>query len=209
MEDGSMQREYERLVEEIKSCTKCPLHKSRKNAVPGEGPVTARIMVIGEAPGRREDEMGRPFVGQAGKLLNRLLEKAGLKREEVYITNIVKCRPPGNRDPRQEEINSCIPYLIRQVELIHPEFIIIVGRIAGQTLYTLSGLKWKGIRMARRRQITIKIGGNNIKAVVTYHPAAALYNANLLEELEEDFSWIGELLNKQVKGGRKTLEDFL
>ena len=211
MEDGVVQKEYEEIVAEIKSCTKCPLHHSRKNAVPGEGPLTARIMVIGEAPGRREDEMGRPFVGQAGKLLDELLGKAGLKRSNVYITNIVKCRPPGNRDPRQEEIRACTPYLIRQIRLIKPEFIIMVGRIAGQTLYSLSGLSWKGIKAARRKVVIVRVGELRVKAVATYHPAAALYNANLLKEIEEDFSWIGEVIGREQGEGKRrtTLEDFL
>jgi DNA polymerase len=105
---------------EIVGCTKCELHKSRKNAVPGEGPADAKIMFVGEGPGQNEDELGRPFVGAAGRLLTELLESIGLSRSEVFITNIVKCRPPGNRAPRKPEIEACNPYLMSQIRLIKP-----------------------------------------------------------------------------------------
>jgi len=202
----------EELVEAVKSCTRCPLHRERKNPVPGEGPPDARVMVVGEAPGKAEDEQGRPFVGPAGRLLNRLLELAGLKREEVYITNVVKCRPPGNRDPRPEEIAACSPYLEAQISIIKPLLIIAVGRIAGRTLYEMAGLKWSSIKAARGRLRSVTIAGHRTMLIVTYHPAAALYNASLRGELERDFSGpirraVEAVLRGQRKGG--TLEDFL
>ncbi|MGB9827625.1 MAG: uracil-DNA glycosylase family protein, partial [Thermosphaera sp.] len=116
----SLYEEWSGIFNEIRSCRKCRLHESRTNPVPGEGPLTARVVVIGEAPGRKEDESGTPFVGSAGKFLNTLLESAGLKREEVFITNIVKCRPPGNRKPRRDEISQCLGYLSRQLRLLKP-----------------------------------------------------------------------------------------
>ncbi|MEB3862142.1 MAG: uracil-DNA glycosylase [Desulfurococcales archaeon] len=199
-------RLYKILVEEIATCTRCRLHESRKNPVPGEGPVPSRIMIVGEAPGRREDEAGRPFVGQAGKLLDKLLSLAGLTRREVYITNVVKCRPPGNRDPRQDEIAACSPYLQRQVQLVEPEIIMAVGRIAGATLYRMAGLRWRGIRAERGRLVHGAIAGRRVGIYPTFHPAAALYNREVLPMLEEDFRRLGEIL----RGGRgKSLLDFL
>ena len=116
--------ELEKLYEEIRNCHKCRLAESRTNAVPGEGPEDAQIMFIGEAPGFHEDRQGRPFVGAAGRFLDQLLESIGIKREEVYICNVIKCRPPGNRDPLADEIKACAPYLDRQIEIIKPRLIV-------------------------------------------------------------------------------------
>ena len=202
---------YEELVKAIRSCTKCPLHASRRNAVPGEGPLDAEVMVVGEAPGRSEDEQGRPFVGAAGKLLDRFLEEAGLERRRVYITNIVKCRPPNNRDPRPEEIQACLPYLLEQIRIVRPKVIIVVGRIAGSTLYRLAGLRWEGVRRERGRIVRARIGGVEVVIVPTYHPAAALYNPQLRVELEEDFRGPVRRAVREAGKGRRppTLEDFM
>ncbi len=205
----------EELEASVKACTRCPLHTGRSNAVPGEGPSDADVMVIGEAPGKAEDEQGRPFVGPAGRLLNRLLELAGLRRDHVYITNVVKCRPPGNRDPKPEEIAACRPYLEIQISLVKPRLIIAVGRIAGRTLYEMAGLKWSGIRAARGRLRSVTIAGHRTMLIVTYHPAAALYNASLRSELEADFSGpIKRAVEAALEGGSRgrrgrTLEDFM
>jgi len=186
-EGFSRRREYEVIVSEISSCRKCPLHRYRKNTVPGEGPLDASVMVVGEAPGRREDEEGRPFVGAAGKLLDALLELAGLSRGAVYITNIVKCRPPGNRDPKEEEIEACIPYLLRQIALIKPKLVIAVGRHAARTLYRLAGLQWTSMTRLHGRLVDAKLAGVSVKIIATYHPAAALYKPPLRRVLEDDF----------------------
>ncbi|HEW89812.1 MAG TPA: uracil-DNA glycosylase, partial [Candidatus Bathyarchaeota archaeon] len=124
------------LIAEIKACTRCPLHATRKNPVPGEGSLDAELMLIGEAPGRWEDEKGRPFVGAAGKLLNKLLGVAGFRREEVYIANVLKCRPPGNRDPRPEEVSACTPFLDRQIEIIGPKVIATLGRHSTRYIFS-------------------------------------------------------------------------
>ncbi len=201
--------EYEKLKEEIKACTKCALHRNRRNPVPGEGPIGAEVMVVGEAPGRREDELGRPFVGMAGKLLDTLLEKAGLRRDQVYITNVVKCRPPGNRDPRPEEISACLPYLLRQIRILRPRVIIAVGRIAASTLFKLAGLKWRGMKAEHGIVYDATIEGVGVKLVATYHPASALYNPQLRSVLEEDFQGpIKRAVGEQALR-RRTLEDFL
>lgn len=131
------------LEEEIRRCTKCPLHRHRAKAVPGEGDPNAKVFFIGEAPGRNEDLEGRPFVGAAGKLLNRLLELAGLSRSAVFITNVVKCRPPGNRDPRPEEIEACAPYLDRQLAAVRPDIVVTLGRHS--TAYLLGRAGYAGV----------------------------------------------------------------
>ncbi len=205
--------DWDELIKEIMSCKKCDLYKYRKNPVPGEGRLDADIMFIGEAPGAQEDEQGRPFVGAAGKLLTELIESIGLKREEVYITNVVKCRPPNNRDPTEEEIEACSPYLIRQIQLIKPKIIIALGRHAGRFLFTNAGLKWRNMTVMHGKVYDAELFGVKTKLLATYHPAAALYYPKLRPELEKDFTTIKKLYEEVVKGGqkksRRTLLDYL
>lgn len=212
LEDERRSVEYKRLVNEIVECKKCPLHKYRKKPVPGEGPLDAEVMIVGEAPGRREDETGRPFVGPAGRLLDALLAKAGLERSKVYITNIVKCRPPGNRDPSRQEVEACLPYLKRQIRIIKPRVIIALGRHAGSTLYQMAGRRWRGMRAEHGVPINANIEGINVIIVPTYHPAAALYNPQLRQVLEEDFEGViseivGESRSKERRS-RSLLDYF-
>ena len=195
-------RDYRRLVDDIKACTACRLSESRRNPVPGEGPVPSEVMLIGEAPGRREDELGR--------LLDRLLELAGLERRMVYITNVVKCRPPGNRDPRDDEIRACNGYLQAQISLVEPKVIVALGRIAGRTLFKMAGLRWTSIRAHRGREHYTSIAGRDIVLFPTFHPAAALYNRGLLEELEKDFRRLGSLLSRGARVRRpRGLDEFM
>ncbi|MEB3764986.1 MAG: uracil-DNA glycosylase [Desulfurococcales archaeon] len=207
----SKREEYQRLVNKIVNCTKCPLHKFRKNPVPGEGSLDSDIMFVGEAPGRKEDEQGRPFVGMAGKLLSALLSKIGLRRDEVYITNIVKCRPPGNRDPRPEEIQVCLPYLLEQIRIIRPRIIVTLGRHSGRTLFETARLKWAPLSRIHGKPYTGVVGDVNVTLYPTYHPAAALYNPNLREVLEQDFRKLAELLEEihRKPKTRKTLFDYM
>ncbi len=128
--DLDVREEWERLIRKIMACQACPLFKGRTQAVPGEGNRQARLMFVGEAPGRDEDLQGRPFVGRAGQLLTRIIQAMGFSREEVYIANVIKCRPPENRTPRPDEVKACSPYLLRQVELIRPEVIVALGKVA-------------------------------------------------------------------------------
>lgn len=204
--------ELTKLAEEIKKCQKCPLHLSRKNAVPGEGPCNAEIMFVGEAPGSKEDEIGRPFVGAAGKLLTQLLELIGLKRPDVYITNVVKCRPPNNRDPTPEEIEACSPYLIRQIKIIKPKIIVALGRHSARFLFSRAGLKWSNMRAMHGKVFSARIDGVEVKIMATYHPAAALYSPKLRPELENDFHVLERLIQdihgKSVTKYR-TILDFL
>ena len=209
---GSAEERYRELVKRISVCDRCPLHRSRRNPVPGEGPLDAAVMVVGEAPGRTEDEQGRPFVGAAGSLLTKLLAEAGLDRSRVYITNVVKCRPPGNRDPTDEEIEACLPYLLEQIKIVRPRVIIALGRHAGRTLFGLAGLRWEGMAKHHGRVYDVVVAGVRVKLVVTYHPAAALYKPPLRDTLLEDFRTVVARVVREAEGrglGPKTILDFL
>jgi len=189
------------------ACRKCSLHLTRKNPVPGEGPLDAELMLVGEAPGRNEDLQGRPFVGQAGRVLNTLLRSIGLSRSNVYITNIVKCRPPNNRDPRPEEIRACLPFLRRQVELVRPKIIVALGRHAGKTLFEEAGLHWRGISREHGRPREVVLWGVQVVLFPTYHPAAALYKPEIRGVREEDFKRLSGLLGGGSRG-RSLLDYF-
>ncbi|MFA6529247.1 MAG: uracil-DNA glycosylase [Candidatus Gracilibacteria bacterium] len=175
-----------------KNCKKCNLYKGRTNAVPGEGSVHAQVMFIGEGPGKDEDLQGRPFVGAAGKFLNQLIEAAGLKREDVFIANVVKCRPPNNRDPEPEEIQSCWPYLEEQIRIIKPELIITLGRHSMGRF--LPGLKISEAHGKPKRYKGID-GGKQVYYPM-YHPAVALYNGSYRQILIDDAMRIPKLLKK-------------
>ena len=175
------------ISREIHDCNKCGLSYSRKNTVPGEGPANAEILFIGEGPGFFENEQGRPFVGQAGKYLEELLHKVGLKREEVFITNVVKCRPPSNRDPQEEELTACRDYLDRQIRALHPRIIITLGRHSMARFFTDAK-----ISMIHGNAVWIK--GQMIVAM--YHPAAGLHQPNLKPAIEKDFLKLPEYIQK-------------
>ncbi len=176
----------EKIAAEVRVCKKCPLHKGRKHAVPGEGPDNAEIMFIGEGPGFHENEQGRPFVGAAGKFLEELLAGAGLSREKVWITNIVKCRPPGNRDPESVEVDTCTSsYLERQIALVNPKVIVTLGRFSMARYF--AGAKISAIHGQARQ-----VGGRLIVAM--FHPAAALHQQSLRRTVEEDFKRLPELI---------------
>lgn len=166
--------ELEKIAEEVKKCCKCGLGSTRTNAVPGEGNPNARIMFVGEGPGADEDAQGRPFVGRAGQLLDKIITACGLKRSDVYIANILKCRPPDNRDPRADEIISCLPYLQRQIEIINPEIIVALGAHAARTLLNTT----KSIGQLRGQFLEYYAGINRppVKLMATYHPAYLLRN---------------------------------
>lgn len=174
----------ENLNKEIKNCKRCHLWRMAKNAVPGEGPKNAKIMIVGEAPGKEEDFSGRPFVGRAGKLLERLLEKDELKREEAFITSVVKHRPPQNRQPKKFEISACKPWLEKQIKIIRPKLIILLGRIASDTVLGKEFWRQKG-KLLRQ---------NDQKYFIVYHPAAALRFPKVKKNLEKDFKKIKRFL---------------
>ncbi len=167
-------KELEEIAEQTRKCRKCELGSLRKNAVPGEGNMSARIMFVGEAPGADEDMQGRPFVGRAGQLLDKIIAACGLKRQDVWIGNILKCRPPDNRDPKPEEIIACIPYLQRQIELINPEIIVALGAHAAKTL--LDTPKPIGQLRGIFHEYVPGLGHKPIKLMPTFHPAYLLRN---------------------------------
>jgi uracil-DNA glycosylase len=175
---------------ETASCTRCRLAQGRTQVVYGVGNPDADLMFVGEAPGFHEDKQGYPFVGSAGKLLDRLLEGIGLSRKDVYIANTLKCRPPGNRDPMPDEIESCEPHLFRQLELIQPKLVATLGNFATKLL---SG-KPTGITRVHGHPQEALVGGRRVTLYPIYHPAAALYTPAMLKTLEEDFSRIPALL---------------
>jgi uracil-DNA glycosylase family 4 len=167
-------KELEKIADETRQCRKCPLGSLRTNAVPGEGNPKARIVFVGEGPGADEDAQGRPFVGRAGQLLDKVIEACGLKRSDVFICNILKCRPPGNRDPRAEEIINCFPYLQRQIEIIEPEIIVALGAPAARTL--LNTNKSIGQLRGQFHEYYAGLGRPPIKLMPTYHTAYLLRN---------------------------------
>ena len=166
--------ELEKIASEVNKCRECDLGSIRTNAVPGEGNPNARIMFVGEGPGADEDAQGRPFVGRAGQLLDKIIAACGLKRSDVYIGNILKCRPPGNRDPRADEIISCLPYLQRQIEIINPEIIVALGAHAAKTLLNTT----QSIGRLRGQFLDYYTGIDRppTKLMATYHPAYLLRN---------------------------------
>lgn len=174
----SLAKSLEDLNSQICSCLECPLGQTRKNFVFGVGNPRADVMFVGEAPGADEDAQGEPFVGKAGQLLNKIIGAVGLTREEVYICNILKCRPPNNRDPQTTEMETCTPYLNKQIELVKPKFIICLGRIAAQWLLQTNS----SLTMLRKETYDFQ----GAKLIVTYHPAALLRNPNWKPPTWED-----------------------
>ncbi len=189
-----VETELRELHELIKSCRLCPLWRKRKNAVPGEGSLNPRVFFIGEAPGESEDLAGKPFVGKAGKVLDELLASVGLKRSEVFITNVVKCRPPGNREPSEEEIRACSPYLERQLSLLRPKVIATLGRVALAWCCKHFGLKDMRISKVHGRVFDVKASYGNAKLVALYHPAVAVYNPGMKVTLLQDFRILKSLV---------------
>ncbi len=186
--------ELARIHGEVLVCTKCELHQGRTKAVPGEGPINAKVMFVGEGPGEREDLEGRPFVGAAGKFLTELLASVGLERSSVFITNIVKCRPPGNRAPKQGEVDACYAYLRDQIRLVAPRIICPLGTPAIKTVlgpeYSVSQVHGRPFKRDDRTVLPL------------YHPAAALYDGSLRSVQLEDFRILKQLLDGETPGNQ-------
>lgn len=180
--------EINEIADMIRKCKKCHLHKTRENAVPGEGNPNAEVMFIGEAPGVKEDALGRPFVGRAGKFLDELLEGVSLGRKDVFIGNVIKCRPPGNRNPTKEEINACIQYLIMQIEIISPKIICTLGNVALDAI-----LGKKQISKVHGKIFDI----NGRKVIPMYHPAAGIRMRKLKNVMKEDMNILKKELGKK------------
>lgn len=180
----------EQIAGEVHACTLCDLHIGRKNAVPGEGPANAELLFIGEGPGFHENEQGRPFVGAAGKFLEELLASIGLKREDVFICNVVKCRPPGNRDPQTDEIDACSSYLERQINTVNPKAIITLGRFSMARYFPKA-------RISAIHGQAKTVDGRLI--IPMYHPAAALHQPSLRQVVEEDFAKLPGYLDQVLE----------
>ena len=189
------------ISDKVKVCQKCELSETRTNAVPGKGRFDADVILVGEAPGRNEDNHGEPFVGAAGKRLDMILEDTGIKRNDVYITNIVKCRPPNNRVPSKKEENTCIDFINQEIEIINPKIICVMGNTAYGTLLG-------GKEITKNHGRFIEKDGR--KFFVTFHPAATIYNQKLIDELKEDFKKLAEFLglDKQPKQIEERRCDF-
>ena len=185
------------LYKQVKACEKCPLHETRANAVFGAGDADAEVMFVGEAPGAEEDRQGLPFVGRAGGLLNQMLEGIGMAREDVFIANVLKSRPPGNRDPQSSEIEACKPYLFEQVRLIEPRVVCTLGNFATKLL---SGNP-AGITRVRGTPQVHELGGRTVFLLPLFHPAAALRTPAVKETLRGDFELLPELLAGPPAGG--------
>lgn len=178
----------EALAIQIRSCVQCPLHASRTKAVPGEGSPSARVMLIGEAPGRDEDQRGQPFVGAAGRFLDQMLAGSGVDRSDLFITNTVKCRPENNRTPRKREVDTCTSlYLFEQIELINPALIMLLGSVATKKLLGVDS-----VNKVRGRIIE----HNNRKYLAGYHPAASFYRDDMAENIRQDFALLRQELQK-------------
>jgi len=180
---------------EVAGCTKCRLAESRTQVVFGVGDPGADLMFVGEAPGFHEDQQGKPFVGQAGKLLDKLLAGIGLERDQVYVANVLKCRPPGNRDPQPDEIEACEGHLFRQISMIEPKVVATLGNFATKLL---SG-KPTGITRVHGAEQEATLGGRSVLLYPLYHPAAALYTPAMLKVLEADFARLPELLGRTAE----------
>jgi DNA polymerase len=178
------------LYREVRNCQRCPLHRTRTQVVFGSGNADADLMFVGEAPGFHEDQQGRPFVGAAGKLLDKLLEEIGLARDDVFIANVLKSRPPGNRDPQLEEIEACKPYLMTQIELIEPLVICTLGNFSTKLLTR----RQDGITRVHGRPQDHVVAGLPVRIYPIYHPAAGLRSAAMLETLRQDFQRLPALL---------------
>src|SRR5205823_8779636 len=187
--------ELEVLSRQVAGCTRCRLHEGRTQVVFGNGNPDADLMFVGEAPGFHEDKQGLPFVGQAGKLLEKLLAAIGMSRQDVFIANVLKCRPPGNRDPQPDEIEACESHLFRQIALIEPVVVATLGNFATKLL---SG-RQLGITRVHGQDQKTTIGGREVLLYPIYHPAAALYTPAMLKVLESDFARLPELLGRALE----------
>lgn len=189
----------EPLIKEIKECKKCDLWKTRNKPLVGDGPVHADILVIGESPGYYEDLQGRAFVGEAGKILDQLLEIANLTRKEIYITNVLKCHPPRNHNPNRQEIDACIEYLYRQIEIIKPKIILTLGKFASKEVFEKFNLGFSRISEIHGRAFeagsTESLG--KIRIIPLYHPAVACYHNEMLDVLKKDFEELKKVLSKE------------
>jgi len=187
-------KELKKIEKKVKICKKCNLYKTRKNTVFGDGSFKAKILFIGEAPGKNEDLKGYPFVGRAGKILDELLNSIDLKRKEIYITNILKCRPTNNRNPLKKEIDICSKYLDKQIDIIAPEIIAPLGNFACSFIFEKFGLKYDKISQIHGKMFNTESDFGKIKIIPLFHPAVATYNPNKIDILIKDFKQLKKII---------------
>ncbi|RLG21461.1 uracil-DNA glycosylase [Candidatus Micrarchaeota archaeon] len=190
--------QLDEIAEQILACRRCPLHQHRTRPVPGEGPANAKLMLVGEAPGRFEDKSGKPFVGAAGKFLDELLSIAGLKRSDVFIGNVVKCRPPNNRDPLESEIKACSPWLDMQFNVIRPRLVVSLGRFSMDFFLEKFALPKKNISEIHGQVFKVDTLMWHGYFVPMYHPAAALYRGNVKEEQINDWKILADFIKQRL-----------
>ncbi len=189
----SKEKKLKKIKKEVINCKKCSLYKTRTLPVIGQGNHNTDIILIGEAPGANEDKTGIPFCGKSGDFLDEMLNRAGIKREDVYICNLLKCRPPKNRDPNSKELKACTPYLDRQIELIKPKVISSLGRYSMEFLMKKYGLDEQLDKISNIHGQVFDVKSLNLKLVPLYHPAVAVYNANMKDTLIEDFKILKDI----------------
>lgn len=187
-------KKFEILKREILDCKKCDLYKTRNKPLVGDGSIKADIMFIGESPGYNEDIEGRAFVGEAGKILDLLLNIVRLERDKIYITNVLKCHPPKNHNPNRKQIYACIGYLYRQIDLIKPRIIVALGKYASKEIFTRYSIHWSRIGELHGKIFTVSTLTNTLRIIPMYHPAVACYHAEQLDVLKEDFKNISLML---------------
>ncbi len=187
------------LSTQINSCEKCELYKTRKKPLVGDGSVNAKILVIGESPGYYEDIEGKAFIGEAGKILDQLLDSIGLKRSEIYITNVLKCHPPRNHNPSRQEIDSCIGYLYKQIDIMKPKLIVTLGKFASKEIFAKYNLKFTKISEIKGNVFEICTLEGKLKIVPLLHPAVACYHSEMIDTLKEDFKKLGDILNNNLE----------
>jgi DNA polymerase len=185
----------EKLIKQINDCVACPLCEGGGKAVPGEGAFNKKIMIIGEAPGRQEAKTGKPFQGKAGELLNRVLEGAGLERDDFFITNIVKHRPPENRNPSKEEIITCFPFIEKQINNLRPGLIVTLGKVSSQFILNTN----KNMREMRGQMVSVAMAGGRYSVFPSLHPAAAIYDWKWEKFLDKDFATIKNIIDYGIK----------
>lgn len=188
------QKQINQLTSQIQNCQKCPLYKTRNQPLVGDGSINSQILIIGEAPGYYENLSGKAFQGSSGKIFDQLLNLINLKREDVYIANVLKCHPPKNHNPRPEEIKACINYLYQQIKIIKPKIILTLGKFASENIFEKCHLKFSKITQMHGQIFKIKTSYGNTKIVPLYHPARACYNNNMQSILKKDFLKIKNLI---------------
>ena len=192
----SKEEDIKKLMLSVENCRKCDLWETRKKPVFGEGSIDTDILFVGEAPGYNEDLQGRPFVGKAGKILDEILESIGLHRSDIYIANILKCRPPNNRNPLKTEIDACTEHLDKQIEIIQPKIIVPLGNFACSYIFEKFGLKYDKISNVHGKLFQINTIFGNVKIIPMYHPAVATYNPNTKNTLLADFKIIKKTIER-------------